>query len=377
MSNHNGAPPIIDDAPRLRFVRVHINDWVASTRGMSLDEEGFFWRFTCLFYDRMGDLPDDDAVVSRAMNLDVRRYKFMKAAMVRLGKISVVGGRLSNARAEREIASYVSEFKRRSDAARDREDRKRQGATSGEIDPDFAPTSPRLRPDIGIEVAPISPRLRFETKADLSENANEINGCNATTLAQGDHSPRVRARPKPKPKPIEEESKYPHTPPKGGSAPLEQAFEDFWKAFPAGRKQAKADAREIFFKIVTGTHRKKLRAKAETLIMAAAAYAATMPDPEYVPQPSTWLNGGRWEDEIAEPEPAPVNNMAWGWWRGKEAKLRALSLEKWREGIAKTKPNGTWPWWILTAPPGHAECLVPMELQQPFIEAYRGKITHV
>ena len=141
----NGGPPITDDAPRLRVVRVHINDWVASTRGMSLDEEGFFWRFTCLLYDRMGDVSDDDQMVARAMSLDVRRYRHMKDAMIRLGKITVVAGRLSNARAEREISLYVAEFKRRSEAATERENRRRSAAATAEIDTDFAPTSPRLR----------------------------------------------------------------------------------------------------------------------------------------------------------------------------------------------------------------------------------------
>lgn len=380
MTNHNGAPPITDDVPKLRVVRVHINDWVASTRGMSLDEEGFFWRFTCLFYDRMGDIADDDNHNARAMNLDVRRYKHMKALLVKAGKISIVDGKLTNARAEREIASYVAEYKRRSEAAKERESKRRVADERPKIGADFDPTSPRHRPDIGTEVDPKSSVLRSDTDADLSEKDNENNGCDATTVAERDHSPRARARPKPKPKPVEEESKYPHTPPKGGSDPLDQAFEDFWSAFPGGRKRGKGEARDAFRKIVTGRHRRGLRAKAETIIAAAAAYAATSPDPEYAPMPSTWLNGGRWEDDIAvaaSADPAPVDGKKWGWWRGVEGKLRDLPIERWRDAITKAKPNGTWPWWILAAPPGHAECLVPMELQAPFIEIYRGNITHV
>lgn len=379
MTIGNGAPPITDDAPRLRVVRVHINDWVASTRGMSLDEEGFFWRFTCLFYDRMGDLPDDDNIVSRAMNLDVRRYRHMKAAMVRLGKISIIGGRLSNARAEREIASYVAEFKRRSDAAIDRENRKRNADATQKIDTDFAQTSPLLRPDFDTEVATMSVGLRFETEADLSEKDNKINVCDATTLAQGDHSPRARARPKPKPKPVVEE-RNPLTPPKGGTDPLDQVFEDFWIAFPPGRKQAKGAARDAFRRIVTGRHRKGLRAKAETIIAAATAYAATMPNPEFTPMPSTWLNDGRWEDDVSAgtSDPAAVGGKSWGWWRAKADELKSLPLDRWRAADAKAQPNGTWPWWILGAPPGHPECVMPAELviERGYLEIYRGKITH-
>lgn len=380
----NGGAPIVDDAPRLRVVRIHLNDWVASTRGLSLDEEGFFWRFTVLFYDRMGDLPDNDADNARAMNLDVRRYKFMKERMIARGKIAAVGGRLSNARAEREIANYVAEHKRRSASAMEREKGKRVADTQTKIDTEIEATSgsksDRYRPDIEAK----SDRYRVETGTDLSEKSNEINVCNATTLPQGDHEPRARARPKPKPKPTVSEVN-PHTPPKGGLDPLDQAFEDFWAAFPEGRKQAKGDARDTFRKIVLGKHRKGLRAKAETLITAAARFAATRPDPEFTPMPSTWLNGGRWEDGCASQAPRPANTPAphegreWGWWRGKEDRLRGLELARWRKAIEDTKPNGTWPWWVLGAPPGDPECVVPPVLLEEFnyIAIYQGQITHV
>lgn len=379
----NGGPPITDDAPRLRVVRVHINDWVASTRGMSLDEEGFFWRFTCLFYDRMGDLPDDDRIVSRAMNLDIRAYKHMKARMLSLGKISLAGGRLSNARAEREISAYVAEFKRRSEAAKQREESKRSAVQDLDATPkigaDFDATSVPKSERSRSEVEAKSSELRFDTGADLSEKNNEINECAATTLPQGDHSPHGRARPKPKPKPkVSEES--PLTPPQGGLAPVDQAFEDFWRVFPSGRKQAKGEARDAFRKIVTGKHRKGLRAKVETILAAVERYAATNPDPEFVPMPSTWLNGGRWEDEIQQADPAPRDGKAWGWWRGPVAdKLKALPVDQWRAGIAKANPNGTWPWWMLGAPPGHPECVVPQSLVDEFgyVEIYQGQINHV
>lgn len=381
--NSNGGPPLTDDTPRLRVVRIHINDWVASTRGMSLDEEGFFWRFTCLFYDRMGDLPDDDRIVSRAMNLDIRAYKHMKARMVALGKIIASGGRLSNARAEREISAYVAEYRRRSEAAKQREENKRSVSqdldATQKIGADFDATSVSKSDRSRIEVGPKSGELRFDTNTDLSEKPNEIKGSTATTLPQGDHSPHARARPKPKPKPILSEES-PHTPPQGGQDPIEISFEEFWQAFPAGRKQAKGEARDAFRRIVTGKHRKGFRARAVDLIAAAKRYAAARPDPEFTPMPSTWLNSARWEDEeTAAAVPTPVDGKAWGWWVGKESLLSGLPLERWRKAIHDTKPNGTWPWWVLGAPPGHPECLVPQSLVDEFgyLEIYRGQIHHV
>jgi hypothetical protein len=38
------------------------------------------------------------------------------------------------------------------------------------------------------------------------------------------------------------------------------------------------------------------------IIAAAKRYADTRPDPQYTPMPSTWLNGGRWEDDECQPK---------------------------------------------------------------------------
>lgn len=72
------------------------------------------------------------------------------------------------------------------------------------------------------------------------------------------------------------------------------------------------------------------------------------------------------------------NGKRWGWWRGKEAEYRAMSLDYWRRVDADCKPNGTWPWWIMGAPPGHEECLMPADLiaERGYVEIYGGKIAH-
>lgn len=64
-------------------------------------------------------------------------------------------------------------------------------------------------------------------------------------------------------------------------------FDEFWQAYP--RKTDKANARKAWPKAV----KKK---PAADLIAAAAAYAATKPDPKFTAHPSTWLNGERWDD---------------------------------------------------------------------------------
>lgn len=85
----------------------------------------------------------------------------------------------------------------------------------------------------------------------------------------------------------------------------EQHFNEFWRHYPRGRKTAKADARRKFIAIVTGKHR-DLAATPEQLIAGAMRYAAAMGDHHpYVKMPSTWLNGGCWEDEDLAPPQLP------------------------------------------------------------------------
>jgi hypothetical protein len=86
-------------------------------------------------------------------------------------------------------------------------------------------------------------------------------------------------------------------PAKAGSV-VDAAFEDFWKAFPSGRKQDKGNALVVFRKIVAGKHIHK--ASAAALIEGARRYAVTKPDPKYTPMPTTWLNGGRWMDDLSD-----------------------------------------------------------------------------
>ena len=67
-------------------------------------------------------------------------------------------------------------------------------------------------------------------------------------------------------------------------------FDEFWSAYP--RKTDKANARKAWTKAV------KKKPPSE-IIAAAASYAATRPEPKFTAHASTWLNGERWDDELA------------------------------------------------------------------------------
>jgi hypothetical protein len=165
------------------------------------------------------------------------------------------------------------------------------------------------------------------------------------------------------------------------TAPIDDVFEQFWLAFPDERRRGKGKCRDLFRQIASGKHAKR---KASAEQMLAAIRAGNGFDPNFPPMPETWLNQGRWEDlpkgarPAEENEPEPVDGKEWGWWRRREASIRALPIPRWESALANHPPNGTWPWWVLGPPPGHPECLLPKQLIEKYnyLEIYRGQIHH-
>lgn len=82
----------------------------------------------------------------------------------------------------------------------------------------------------------------------------------------------------------------------------QQQFEQFWQAYPRGRRVGKfAAAREW-----------ERRKPDLSVVLAALAhqYAAPM-ELRFIPHPRTWLSQGRWLDEdarAAEPRPCLISN---------------------------------------------------------------------
>jgi hypothetical protein len=143
-------------------------------------------------------------------------------------------------------------------------------------------------------------------------------------------------------------------------------FQKFWAAFPKGRKQGKGATALLFEKIVAGKH-KVGRATAQELIDAATAYAKTSPDPEFTPAPSTWLNGGRWMDDVS---PTKASGP---WWTDR-VRVQAVTADRWRTGI-REHAGAVWPISKLGPPPGQPSCVVPAEIiaELGLAEAYDHK----
>lgn len=95
----------------------------------------------------------------------------------------------------------------------------------------------------------------------------------------------------------------------GYSESLLNSFNQFWQIYP--RRIGKGYARKAFLSA----------SKIEDLsiiIQAAEEFAHIMKgtDPQYIPHPSTWLNGERWDDDLSayrSPTTTDILNDIVGW----------------------------------------------------------------
>lgn len=69
-------------------------------------------------------------------------------------------------------------------------------------------------------------------------------------------------------------------------------FDVFWKAYP--KKTAKDDARKAFYKRKPDSE--MLQQMLQALETQSASPAWTKDGGQFIPNPATWLNGGRWQD---------------------------------------------------------------------------------
>jgi hypothetical protein len=112
---------------------------------------------------------------------------------------------------------------------------------------------------------------------------------------------------------------------------IDSDFEEFWSAYP--RKVGKADARKSWARL---TKEQKFAATA-AVPMHIKYWEAAGRTKEYMPHPSTWINGERWEDELEMPVPEKQEDAWWASQQGIERKARELSMwppranESWHE----------------------------------------------
>jgi hypothetical protein len=127
------------------------------------------------------------------------------------------------------------------------------------------------------------------TVRERTENVQEPNAATVPDLTQPDQT--VPNQPDPT-----EQNHTPHSPPQaeGGGADLDQQrFDEFWANYP--KKTGKADARKSWkrAKVTVDLHDRIITA----IEQAKHTEQWQRDNGRFIPNPATWINQGRWDDE--------------------------------------------------------------------------------
>ena len=87
---------------------------------------------------------------------------------------------------------------------------------------------------------------------------------------------------------------------KRSSSSDDDGFSRWWDSYP--RKVGKAAAAKAYAKAVKIV-------SPERLLAALEQQKPSWTDPKYIPHPTTWLNQGRWDDELALSKPAHLEGI--------------------------------------------------------------------
>lgn len=242
--SHGATSPLTREPngkPALNYYPFHLGDYLAHTAHLDPIEDIAYRRMLDLYYMREGPLPHDVGEIARLIR--------MRDAADR-------------------VQSVLREF------FEDAED----GYRHKRCDEEILRMQERQAKARASAEASVSAR-QAKAKRTLSERST-----NAQRMLNERSTDAELPTPTPTPTPD-----IPPIPPKGP-----ELFEEFWAAFP--RKVGKDAAARAFAK------RKPDRSMLDQMLAAIATQKGSpqwvKDGGEFIPHPSTWLNQGRWQDEV-------------------------------------------------------------------------------
>jgi uncharacterized protein DUF1376 len=113
----------------VRYFPLFIADWQQGTRKLTLIQKAIYFELLCMIYTEGGPVLDDATEIARALHIDVRRWRSVRARLLELDKIQLITlprprllstkcGYLMNRRAATELAH----IRRRQKSGRSRVD---------------------------------------------------------------------------------------------------------------------------------------------------------------------------------------------------------------------------------------------------------------
>lgn len=224
-------------------------DFISGTLGLSLEEKGAYSLVLDLIYDRGGPIPDDPRYIAGVCGCSVRRWNAIRERLLSAGKIVATDGRLSNARAEKEIKNAAKTARKFAE----------NGSKGGE---------------------------------KRAENARTYNENNELSEAGLKH----RA--------LKPEARYREDVRSTNEQRAREFADDFWPRYP--HKVGKPAAARAFIAA-------RAKAELPAILAGLDRYVRDKPPDRSWCNPATWLNQERWLDRPASTGPPPWRERQRDW----------------------------------------------------------------
>lgn len=402
MRVHGDDAPFVDE--QMIWFKCYPSSFLDGTDHMSAEDFGWYVRFIFRLYMRLGSIPADTRDGARVMRMDVRPFARVRDKLLAAGKLYLDGDMLRNRRTDVEIAAFFDAMKRRREAARTREDRKRQNivrvadaiereqrsmvelhSTSGGLPADFRPTS-------GGSLAEV-PAIFAGSSANFSENCdekvNEINVAYTTVVTQPSPQPDHRSAQSQNQSQKKKESTP--LPPASGGRPAELVLEGE-PAEPAAAQRRRQAKELIAVYNAAAEHHGWVPCKVVTPVIEQSILKRVrdiggrdqfvialnqIPNDDFLMGREPGRDGRKpfrldlskllsvksgMGDVLARlidaAAAAPSGTRPKYWWED-PAKVASLSADDWRHLIAKHCVDGVWAVKKVGWPPGHAKCVIP------------------
>lgn len=273
---------------KIKWYKRYPVDWLHGTRKLSLEERGAYADVIELIYSHDGNLEDDDEDIAGWLRCHLRKWRTIKARLIKMEKISVVNGFLVNNRCTSESVKALRLIQTCSKA----------GEKSGEI-----------RRAKSLESNGYNEQMFTKTN-EPTRTINQESERKKERLPYGSpkkESPSPAAQPPPA-QPLFQSK--PLIPPNGSpesnvhalqrKSGIDLEFNTFWNLYP--RKEGKEKARQAYSRV-----RKTI---SDSVVNSAVVrYAEWIhrndEPPQFIKHPTTWLNQGCWEDQLMDRRDRP------------------------------------------------------------------------
>lgn len=226
------------------FIKFYPSDFLGGTSGLSPAERGVYITLLCLIYEADGEIARDDARLSRRCGSPKASFSRILDALICEGKLIERDGMLSNKRAKKAIVDRQNRAQNASHAA----------------------------------------RLKWSAQVKKNKQ-NQRKNCAGAMRAQCVKDASQSPEPEPDIKTESNDSV------KKTRVKEPDLFAEFWGRYP--KRVGKADAHKAYIRAMKKiTHDDLMFALSERLPALEAR------EKKYRPNPSTWLNQERWQDDI-------------------------------------------------------------------------------